>query len=246
MRIAIITPYFREDFAQIAKCAESVAQQQGQVTHFLIADGNPMSGVDSLGVRHIALDQNHNDFGNTPRAIGGLLAASEGFDAIGFLDADNWLEKHHISSCMRTIALSPIEPDFLECRRRWVRIDGSVLPYEALEDQNGSHVDTNCMLLLEGSIHAVGRWALIPRDLSFIGDRIFLKALRSEGLRCAINPDITINYLCTWANVFEYIGEIPPDYTKSNKIAPDIDLLLKSMDGRRHAVTSKRLGFQLP
>jgi hypothetical protein len=46
------------------------------------------------------------------------------------------------------------------------------------------------------------------------GDRFYLESLRSEGLREAHCDAITVNYLCTWANVFDAVGEAPPPYAK--------------------------------
>jgi hypothetical protein len=216
--VAIITPYFKESRAQLERCAASVRTQTVPATHIVVADGHAQDWLDGAGVRHLRLDRAHGDYGNTPRAVGGILAASEGFDAIAFLDADNWLDADHVETCIAAAASDP-EADFVVARRRLVRADGSVLPVSARDDGDGSHVDTNCYFLLPGSFHTLGQWGVMPKPLAIIGDRVVLHSLRTQGLRAVRADRATVNYLCTWASVFVAAGEAPPDYAK-----PGIDL----------------------
>src|SRR6478752_6087165 len=100
MKIAIITAYYNEPFEMLQRCHNSVKTQIGDVTHFMISDGKPHPDVDFWdGVVHIKLP-NHNDYGDTPRGVGAALAAAEGYDAICFLDADNWYEPDHIRNML--------------------------------------------------------------------------------------------------------------------------------------------------
>ena len=216
MKVAIVTPYYKEDRRTIERCIASVRAQTVPTTHLLVADGHAQGWIDEQpGLRHLKLDQAHADYGNTPRSVGGILAASEGFDAIGFLDADNWLAPDHVESCLRAAAAAPDEIDYIVARRHLVRDDGSVLPTTTVDDADGSHVDTNCYLLLPGAFHTLGQWGVMPKPLSAVGDRVYLKALRDQALRSVTVDHPTVNYLCTWAHVFEGIGEPAPDYAKS-------------------------------
>jgi predicted O-linked N-acetylglucosamine transferase (SPINDLY family) len=214
LRVAVVTPYFKEERAQLERCIASVRAQTYQATHFLVADGHPQSWLDQAGVRHLRLDHAHADFGNTPRALGALLAVSEGFDAVAFLDADNWLEPDHVAACVGA-AVDAGRPDYVIARRRFVRIDGSVLPVASSEDEHG-HVDTSCLFLLRGAFHTIARWATMPRPLACIGDRIYVATLRAEALRSRRLDRTTVNYLCTWASLFRLAGEEPPPYAKPN------------------------------
>lgn len=220
MKVAIITPYYKEGRDMLERCLRSVRLQDMAVTHFVIADGFAQDWIDGTGVRHLRLDRAHADFGNTPRSIGAILAASEGFDAIGFIDADNWLEPDHVSSCLQAAEAAEDDVDYVVAQRRLCRIDGSVLPVMTSDDQDGSHVDTNCFFLLPGSFHTLGRWGVMPKPLSIVGDRIYNNSLHAEGLRRVRSARVTVNYLCTWQVVFKAVGEAPPDYAKST-----IDLL---------------------
>ena len=200
----------------IERCIESVRAQDLAVTHFVIADGHPQDWIDGTGVRHLRLDRSHGDFGNTPRSVGGILAASEGFDAIGFCDADNWLAPDHASSCLRAADAAPEDIDFVVATRQLCRDDRSVMPILTRDDRDGTHVDTNCFFLLPGAFHTLGQWGVMPKPLSCVGDRIYAGSLRAAGLRSVRNPRVTVNYLCTWAFIFEALGETPPAYAKSS------------------------------
>jgi len=216
MKVAIVTPYYKEPRHMIERCIRSVAAQDVPVTHFMMSDGHPQDWIDAEPVRHLRLGASHADFGNTPRAIGGILAASEGFDAIGFIDADNWLEPGHVGGCLRAAAAAGDEVDYVVAKRRLVRDDGSVMNILTRDDRDGSHVDTNCFFMLPGSFHTLGQWGVMPKPLAIIGDRVFVGSLRAQGLRAARNPDVSVNYLCTWAYLFEALGEAPPPYAKSS------------------------------
>ncbi len=216
MKVAIVTPYYKEPHEMIERCLRSVEAQDVPVTHFVVSDGHPQDWIDGQAVRHLRLGCSHGDFGNTPRSIGGILAASEGFDAIGFIDADNWLEPEHVSTCLRTAAAAGDALDYIVARRRLTRNDGSVMNILTRDDHDGSHVDTNCFFMLPGSFHTLGQWGVMPKPLSVIGDRIFVGSLRAQGLRTVRNEAVTVNYLCTWAHIFEALGEVPPDYAKSS------------------------------
>src|SRR5574337_2079445 len=108
LKVAVVTPYFKEPAATLARCIDSVRKQHadreiGEIAHILVADGHPQHWIDDLSVRHLKLDRAHGDFGNTPRSIGAQLAASEGYDAIAFLDADNWLDPDHVAACVAVL-----------------------------------------------------------------------------------------------------------------------------------------------
>lgn len=212
MRVAVITPYYKEPRAWLARCVASVRAQTHACEHLVIADGHPQDWLDDAGVRHLRLDRAHADYGNTPRSIAGQLAVSEGFDAVAFLDADNWYEPEHVALCCAVAEKSGA--DYVAARRFWVREDGSRLPYEAPEDRQGQHVDTSCFFLTFAAFHALPRWALMPKPMAMIGDRFFLASLREDGLEGALSPRCTVNYLCTWKAVFDEIGEPAPPTAK--------------------------------
>jgi hypothetical protein len=74
-KYAIVTPYYKEDAGLLRRCIASVKAQSVPTDHFMVADGYAQPWIDETGVRHVKLDRSHGDFGNTPRGLGGLLAA---------------------------------------------------------------------------------------------------------------------------------------------------------------------------
>lgn len=245
MKVAMITPYYKEPREMIERCILSVAAQTVPVTHFLVADGHPQGWVDGFAVRHIRLDKSHGDFGNTPRSIGGILAASEGFDAIGFIDADNWLDPQHVSTCLEVAAQAEEDVDYVIATRRLTRSDGSVLPYLTSDDRDGSHIDTNCFFLLPGSFHTLGQWGVMPKPLSVVGDRVYASSLRSQGLRSVRNENVTVNYLCTWAVVFQAVGEPVPDYAKSSIDIVPTAAWWRALDDRDRLIVDRLAATQV-
>ncbi len=212
MRVAVVTPYYQEPRAWLERCIASVAAQTQPCDHILVADGHAQDWLDAAGVRHIKLDRGHADYGNTPRALGALLAVSEGYDAIAFLDADNWYAPEHVQRCAERAEASGA--DYVTASRHWARADGSVMNVAIAEDMNGTHVDTNCFFLLFGAFHTIPRMVLMPKPMAMHFDRYYLQSLREEGLREARTQTRSVYYLCTWSGVYRSIGEEPPAFAK--------------------------------
>jgi len=205
-RVAIITPYWQEPRAVLEACIASVAAQSVPAEHLLIADGAPQDWVDGASVRHIRLDRNHGDYGNVARSIGALLAAGEGYDAVGFLDADNRIDADHVALCLATAQVEPC--DVVIARRRFELPDGTPVPVR----EDAGLIDTNCLFLLPGAFPVIARWALIPQPLSEIGDRLFHAALTSAGCEMARTDRPSVTYVSQWAAHYAALGRaIPPD-----------------------------------
>src|SRR6266478_7359441 len=98
LRVAVVTPYFRVPDEWLKQCHNSVAAQQHPCTHILVADGEPQQVAAEVSAEHIVLEKRHADYGDTPRLIGSQAAIRQGFDAIAYLDADNWYYPHHVAS----------------------------------------------------------------------------------------------------------------------------------------------------
>jgi glycosyltransferase involved in cell wall biosynthesis len=107
MKIAVITPYYKESIEFLRQCHKSVINQDIStdhcLTHFFIADGFPNEEVMKWNIKHITLPQAHSDNGNTPRGIGSILADVEGYDFIAYLDADNWFYPN--CKCIKSISM---------------------------------------------------------------------------------------------------------------------------------------------
>lgn len=214
-RICVVTPYFREDREVIARCLDSVNRQTVPVDHLLVADGFPQAWLDGAGVRHIRLDKSHGDYGNVGRGLGALMAIAEKYEAIAFLDADNWYEPDHIESCLAALAAVPEAP-YVVARRDFVRPDGAILPLPGTEDlPHGDHVDTNCYLLLPPTFPLLHYWCSSPREFAAVGDRLFRLVLKTRlGPPAIVSDRRTVKYLCLFEALYRAVGEAPPPGAK--------------------------------
>lgn len=242
-RCAVITPYYRESEHQLRRCIASVRAQTVPATHFLVADGHPQAWIDDESVRHVRLDREHGDYGNTPRGVGALLAVAEEFDAIALLDADNWLDDDHVELCFDASSASgdALACDYVVAQRRFRRPDETVLP---VDDEPG-HVDTNCFFLLRGSFHAVAHWATMPREVSPTCDRVFRGVLERMDLRYARVRRASVNYECLWAALYRSAGETPPPNAKPNVDPSPIVSWLRSLDAREIAIANRLAGTDI-
>jgi len=109
MRVAVITPTYQTPRAWLDQCMRSVAEQSYRCTHFLISDGDDaVAPPTSAEVRFLRLPGPHNDSGNAARAAGSVVAICEGFDALAYLDADNWYAGDHIQRLVDLVPLPEI------------------------------------------------------------------------------------------------------------------------------------------
>jgi glycosyltransferase involved in cell wall biosynthesis len=241
-RYAIVTPYYKEERWLIERCIRSVQAQTVGADHFLIADGHPQDWIDAEPVRHLRLDRSHGDYGNTPRTVGALLAVSEGYQGIGFLDADNWLEKDHVSTCI-TASLLKQDCDYVIAKRNLCRPDGSVINVDDYPES--MFVDTNCFFLLPGSYHAIPHFGLMPIELSPICDGVFLRALRAKNLTVAVTQTKTVNYHCIWRFVYEKAGETPPPNAKRGVNYESMKRWLADQSPRQKEIIRRRIGHDV-
>ena len=212
MRTAVVTPYFQETPQLLERCIRSVREQTLPADHILIADGHPQRWIDDLPVRHITLDKAHANYGGTPRAIGALLAIADRYDAICFLDGDNWYELDHVACCLEAARLSGPLCDYVIARIIHRRPDETIIPFDG--ECIDSHVDTSCYMFLSGAFHMLPIWGLTPQIPSQAGDRFFYSALKQHNLKRAVCQRKTVNYHSLWEPVYRAVGEDPPPNSK--------------------------------
>ncbi len=242
-RIAVVTPYFDEARSVLERCLDSVARQSVAADHILVADGRPQAWIEERGLRHIALDRSHGNYGNTPRAVGAILAMGEGYEAICFLDADNWLEPEHLEICLATAARGGERPcDYVLTQRILRRPDGSVLKEAPSgKDYKG---DTNCFMFFPGAYHILPIWGTMPQELSGIGDRVLYVALRSKGLRGLLTGRSTVNYVTLFSETYRALGEAPPAAAKGVDFT-EIRNWIDSLEGYEVELAERRTGVPL-
>lgn len=240
LRVAAITPYYNESRHLLQRCIDSVRNQTVNSDHFLIADGIGQDWIDQEVKRHIRLGKRHGDFGNTPRGLGALLAASEGYEAIFYLDADNWIQPDHVQSCIQS-AIREFgdwkDCDYVIAKRLFKRPDETTI---LINDQNG-HVDTNCYLFFPGTFDLISIWVNQPKYLSSLGDRFFYQMLKAKQLNVAANDRPTVNYHCMWASIYRSVGESPPPGAKEN-INDDYQKFIKNLSRRELEILFRLTG----
>ncbi|MBV8781089.1 MAG: glycosyltransferase family 2 protein [Phycisphaerae bacterium] len=210
----MITPYFREAIDVLQHCHDSVRTQTFACTHFMIADGQSQAEVFGWECQHLVLPQSHDDNGNTPRAIGSLSAMNQGFDAIAYLDADNWFYPNHIEAMIRLQRKTSAA--VCTATRSIHRADRSLMYIDRRESDGKKHVDTSCLFLTSAAYRLLPLWAMMPKQLGPICDSIFWQAINARRLATAHHPEPTVAFQTQYAAHYTDIGERAPDGTKSN------------------------------
>jgi glycosyltransferase involved in cell wall biosynthesis len=211
LRVAIVTPYYRESLETLRRAHDSVLAQTHPATHFLIADGHPQDAVRQWRTPHIELSAAHDDWGDTPRAIGTIAALSEGYEAIAFLDADNWYRPHHVETMIA--AHRQTGKSVILASRALYRLD---LTYMYDFAESDGLADTNCFFLVGEAARMVPLMAIKPKAMADIGDRIFWKALKARGFDHVRVKEPTVAYVTNWQASYTAIGETPPPGATKN------------------------------
>lgn len=240
---AVITPYYKEPREVLERCMASVRAQTVSTLHIMVADGHPQGLPTGERLRHIALDQPEQDWGNTPRAIGAMLAINTGVKMIALLDADNWYDPDHLETALQAAAGSALPVDVVFAKRRFCRADESVMPLR--DEPTDQLVDTNCYVMFEGAFHHLTWWGTIPKELASGADRGFRRYLAAQPELVVAEADRpTVNYLCQWRSAYEAIGETPPPDAKE-QVGPHIRTWLKKASDRERLIAERRFGVKL-
>jgi len=215
-RIAVITPYAREPIETLERCHRSVLQQTLRCEQIFVADGHARDEVDAWDARHVRLPVPSGDCGDTPRRIAGQVVIDGGFEAVLYLDADNWLRPRHAESLWARHRASGAA--LCHSARTLHRRDGTVMPL-ALAGDNVHHVDTSCLFVASAAFDLLTRWGTWPAALSRIDDRVFWHLARSRGHATAFTGGLTTCYEATHLRFYRTLGEASPVGTR-----PDVDV----------------------
>lgn len=219
MRIAVVTPYYQEPLAKLQRCHDSVRQQtHAQVTHIMVADGFARPEVQGWDCQHIALPVGHRDSGDTPRTVGCASAASQQFDAIALLDADNWFEPGHLAAMAHVQKQAGVQ--VVTCARNLVRPDDGRLIGVCRESDGVHFNDTNCYLVTDAAFGLFAAWGFrhkqLTRSLGCLGDRLFWNAIVQSKVTRAHATVPTVNYETAWASHYVAHGHPIPAFAKVN------------------------------
>jgi glycosyltransferase involved in cell wall biosynthesis len=197
MRVAVVTPYYKENVATLRRCINSVAAQTLHATHIMVSDGIPNDYIDSYNaVEHIKLPKNHNDVGATPRALGAISAFSRGFDAVSFLDADNWYMNNHIETMVNIMVATKV--DTVTATRVIYSQDNTPLYVDTIESTGNDTVDTNCMFMSNKTLHLMPLWVTEP-EYKMVNDKAFWQRCIANNMTHMQSTTPTVAYLSKWA-----------------------------------------------
>lgn len=210
MKIAVVTPYHTEPLDMLKRAHDSVMAQTHPCTHYMVADGHARAEINDWPVRHIALPVEHNNNGNTPRAIGSLDAIGDDFDAIAYLDADNWFDPDHIAGL---VALhEETGADLVSSGRVIHAIDGSVLMHDGEVGDGDRHADTSALLVFESAFSVIPIWSLMPDELGPNCDRVFFQAALKLQLRHEHLNHTSMHFTSRYGPHYRAAGlPVPPD-----------------------------------
>ena len=207
-RVAVVTPYYKEPDAELRRMLDSVAAQTRPCHHFVVSDGFPNDLARAPGVTHIELGTAHGDNGNTPRYVGALVALAQGYDAVAFLDADNWFEPRHIERLMERQHETGAGAVF--SLRNIYLPDGTKVLKEENMDALRLHADTSCMFITRGCEFALHLWGQMPMEWGPVCDRVVFIEL--TGHRVAWTKNRTMNFKSHYAGAYMAAGRpVPPD-----------------------------------
>jgi len=218
MRIAVVTPYYKTPRPWLEQCHQSVLNQTVPCTHILVADGVAEDYVNGWQAQHIVLSHNHADYGDTPRAIGSVAAVGQRFDAIAYLDSDNWYAPHHLESLAALYA----ETQAAVCisNRTINRLDGSVLA-SCAESDGEFFADTSCLMLTRKAFGVAATWASFDPPLHAICDRMMMYVIRRNNLTRAFTNRATVAFRAGYRKFYTDLGEEPPP--GADKTGEDFD-----------------------
>ncbi len=214
MKIAVITPFYKTPIPWLEQCIASVQAQTVPCTHILVSDGDP-SPMQPRGetMQLIQLPQPHADAGNVGRAIGSVSAISQGFDAIAYLDADNWYQPRHLESL---VALHhATNAAICTCTCTLHHLDGSLLGVSGACD-GVTHVDTSCFFITRPAFGITAIWYLMERQYGLAGDRVFWENIKAWHLSHAHTGLPTVAYRTGYRSSYLAFEVEPPEGTKEN------------------------------
>lgn len=239
MKIAVVTPYYRENADILRQCHESVLAQTISCQHIMVADGHPADLFDaSPRTDHVILPRANGDNGNTPRGIGSMLAASWGYDAVAYLDADNWYAPQHIETLINAVMTrrAPIGAS----KRTFHTLEGALMPISEVGEERHEHVDTSCYLITRPAFELFPFW-FMPKELGPVCDRIIFHAILRRGLQIAFTDERTVAFRSQYAQHYEGAGMTPPPDAKTPNLFEGPLAYLN--DEANHPALLRQFGF---
>ncbi|MBV8511554.1 MAG: glycosyltransferase family 2 protein [Xanthobacteraceae bacterium] len=237
-RVAVVTPFCNEPPDWLAQAQRSIAAQTYPCDHIMVGDA--ASVVPPLPATVVNLPTCVADFGDTPRAVGSFYAVGLGYDAIAYLDADNWFDPEHIASLV-TLHLQT-NAAVVTSRRAFVRIDGSYMA-ECTASDGDNFSDTNCLFITRAAFAVLSTWVLMDRAFHAIDDRVIWHAIKQQGYSLAHTGRASVAYRARLPNFYTDLGETPPLEVKAQQVEA-IMAALTAWEAAGNAPLRMRWGYR--
>lgn len=179
----------------------------------MVADGGAPIPLTDFQGQAISLHHRHDDWGDTPRTIGAASAFAQGYDAVCWLDQDNWLYPKYAETL--AAAMQKTRCALATCSR-----DIYTLSTEKMglckETDGQKFVDANCMMLSRAASSAAMIWATMPKPWHVCSDMYFLAACRRLNLSQAHCAEALMGYRATRTHTYALYGRTPPPEAKDS------------------------------
>jgi glycosyltransferase involved in cell wall biosynthesis len=212
MKIAVVTPVYQTPRPWLEQCLASVRGQTVPCTHFLVNDGDEsLKAQDFPETEFLQLPRPHADNGNAARAIGSVSAIARGFDAIAYLDADNWFEADHVQKLVELHQRTGAA--VCTAARNLVDLEGLLLG-RCPEVDGERFADTSSLFFTRAAFGLVAVWYRMPHALTAICDRVVWKAVLDEDYSRAHSNVATVNFRTGYRVHYTHFGKTPPPGAK--------------------------------
>jgi hypothetical protein len=205
MRVAVVTPHHSARPEWLDQCIESVKAQTHPCDHFVVCDGVPPPA--RADVKFFQTPAASRDYGDTPRALGSISAFSLGYEAVAWLDDDNWFAPDHVETMIRALLNQRVQ--VVTSTRYLVTREGQVMGV-CRETDPERFIDSNCYLVHASARWVVNAWWMMSEDLHMFGDRVVTKFMRTHGASLWHTGRPTVYYRTNFANHYREFGFAPP------------------------------------
>lgn len=219
MKIAVVTPYYQESSEVLLRCHRSVLGQTVSCTHILVSDGHANLDVDQWEARHIKLPYSHGDYGDLAKSMGAMEAYVQGYDAIAFLDADNWFRPEHLEKAIERHRES--KADVVITYRYFCDPEETPLAQD-LNSDGKEFADTNCMIFFGEALQMACEWYKIPSWAHCICDRVLWSWILKKDFKISPSQDCTVCYNLEYEGVYNLLDIPAPPQALAKNNAGDI------------------------
>lgn len=233
MKVAIITPYYKESNEVLQRCMESVWNQTHKdIMHVMVADGHPNQMVEHCTEHHIVTPP-CADTGSTPRLMGCAYASAKGADAMILLDADCWLEPRHVEILLMVLERSEGASIITYPRLVYTK-DGSQVMGICSGSDGTTFNDTNCYFITRPAFHIMSSWGFQPLNWGLYSDRPVWAAAVNSNIPMVRTNSVMVNYPS------DHIGH----YRAFGFPIPDDAIEIRDKEGVAYKVTYRQIKEQ--